>query len=49
MWPPGGLLILEAGGLITDFSGDSDYLHGGSGGRGYAKTVSTVLSIIPGA
>jgi myo-inositol-1(or 4)-monophosphatase len=25
----GGLLVLEAGGLIGDLSGEGDYLHGG--------------------
>jgi len=42
----GGLLILEAGGLITDFSGDSDYLHGGSVVAGTPKLFPQLLSII---
>ena len=42
----GGLMILEAGGLITDFNGDGDYLHSGTVCAGTPKLFPQLLQII---
>ena len=42
----GGLLILEAGGLITDFNGDGDYLHAGHVIAGTPKLFPQLLQIV---
>ena len=42
----GGLLILEAGGLITDFNGDGDYLHAGTVVAGTPKLFPQLLQIV---
>jgi len=42
----GGLLILESGGLITDFSGEGDYLHAGHVVAGTPKLFPQLLAIV---
>jgi myo-inositol-1(or 4)-monophosphatase len=42
----GGLLILEAGGLITDFNGDSDYMGAGNVVTATPKVFPQLLQII---
>jgi myo-inositol-1(or 4)-monophosphatase len=42
----GGLLILESGGLITDFSGEGDYLHAGTVVAGTPKLFPQLLAIV---
>ncbi len=42
----GGLMILEAGGLITDFNGDSNYLDAGNIVTGTPKVFPQLLQIV---
>lgn len=45
----GSLLILEAGGLITDFKGQPDYLESGKVVAGNPKVFGQLLKLIQGA
>ncbi len=42
----GGLLILEAGGLITDFKGEGNYLESGSVVAGTPRVFAPLLQIV---
>ncbi len=42
----GGLMILEAGGLVTDAKGDGNYLNSGSIVAGTPKVFPTLLQIV---
>ncbi len=44
----GGLMILEAGGLIADFKGEGDWLHSGTVVCGTPKVFAPMLQIIQG-
>ena len=41
----GSLLITEAGGIIGNFSGDSDYLHKGDVLAGTPKVLSQMVNV----
>ena len=45
----GSLLVQESGGLIGDFSGDSNYLESGEVVAGNAKVFAQLLALVAAA
>ena len=48
-WPPASLLILEAGGLISDYEGEAGYLDSGQVVCGSPKVFVPLLQLVQAA